>query len=715
MVRIDDILDEFLEKRPGEDISKIQRAYIYSAKQHEGQLRKSGEPYMVHPLSVAKITAEMGLDEASICAALLHDTIEDTSTTAEDLARLFGEEVSSIVDGVTKLSGVNFTRKEERQAESFRKFLMAMTKDIRVLLLKLADRLHNMRTLEHMSESARERIAEETRDIYAPLADRLGIAWLKAELDDLSFQYLEPNVYRELSARVDKLRKAREQFIQRTIVELEQHLKDAGFAVSVTGRLKNLYSIYKKMIIKGVEYEDVHDAVAFRVICTTVRDCYGVLGMVHSRWIPIPGRFKDYIAMPKPNNYQSLHTTVISKEGERIEVQLRTEEMHKIAEDGVAAHWAYKEKRTQKTPDLTYTWLREMVENQHDVRDSKEFIDSIKVDLFQDEVFAFTPKGDVKSLPRGATPLDFAYAIHTEVGNHCMGARVNGIQASLRTKLRNGDTVEIITSKNQHPSTDWLEFAASSRARNKIRALLRAEEREKSRHVGHDLLEKAVRKLGHSLNKLTKEGKLEKAAQDLKCGNTEDMIASVGCGKLDPTEVMEHLLPEADRDDNPVELKENPFVKVIRKVTKQDEGIVVDGMENLLIRFARCCEPMPGEEIIGYVSRGRGIVVHRRDCARAAVLDPERRTKVQWSDRAVSQRPVALKVTTSDRAGILATLGTVFQKMDININSANCQAAGEATAANIFTFNVRDVSQLNKLTRAIRQTKGVMEVERIHT
>jgi GTP pyrophosphokinase len=715
MVRIDDILDKYLEKRPGEEISKIQRAYIYSAKQHEGQLRKSGEPYMVHPLSVALIVVDMGLDESSICSALLHDTIEDTSTTAEDLTRLFGPEVAGIVDGVTKLSGVNFKRREERQAESFRKFLVAMTKDIRVLLLKLADRLHNMRTLNHMSDSAKERIAEETRDIYAPLADRLGIAWLKAELDDLSFQYLEPTFYTELSSSVEKLRKAREHFIQKTILELEDHLKQSGFEVSVTGRLKNLYSIYKKMIIKGVEYEDVHDAVAFRVICKSVRDCYGVLGMVHARWIPVPGRFKDYVAMPKPNKYQSLHTTVINKDGDRVEVQIRTEEMHKIAEDGVAAHWAYKEHRTPASTDATYNWLKELVENQHDVRDSKEFIDSIKVDLFQDEVFVFTPKGDVKSLPQGSTPIDFAYAVHTEVGNHCTGARVNGLQVSLRTQLHNGDTVEVTTSKNQRPSTDWLEFAASSRARNKIRALLRADEREQSRAVGHDLMEKVLRKYGRSLGKVTKEGLLEKAATELKFGNVEDLLAAVGCGRLEASEVIQYLLPEEDRITAVQELKENPIVKVIRKVTKQDEGIVVDGMENLLIRFARCCEPMPGEDIVGYVSRGRGIVVHRMDCPRATVLDPERRTKVQWSERAVTQRPVSIKVTTSDRAGILATLGGIFQKMDININSANCQAEGEGTAANIFTFNVRDVQELNKLTRAIRQTKGVMEVERIHT
>ena len=715
MIRIDDIIDLYLKKRPQGDIARIQRAYIYSAKQHEGQLRKSGEPYMVHPICVAKIIAEMGLDEASICAALLHDTIEDTNTTVEEIQTLFGQDIAEIVDGVTKLSGVNFSKREERQAESFRKLLVAMTKDMRVLLLKLADRLHNMRTLDHMSESSRERIAEETRDIYAPLADRLGISWLKSELDDLAFKYLEPAMYDELLGRVDKLRKARESFIQKTIRDFQTFLKEADFDVSVTGRLKNLYSIYVKMHAKGVGYEDVHDAIAFRIICQSVKDCYAILGLVHSRWKPVPGRFKDYIAMPKPNNYRSLHTTVINSDGDRVEVQIRTEEMHHVAEYGIATHWAYKEHRPFEESTENYNWLRQLLESQHEVQDSQEFIDAVKVDLFRDEVFVFTPNGDVKSLPRGSTPLDFAYAIHTEVGNRCSGARINGVQVSLKTPLRNGDTVEIITTKSQRPSTAWLDLAVSSRARNKIRAYLRAEQREQSRHAGHELLEKALRRYGKSYSKLVKKGTLQKVASELKLANIEDLISAVGCGKVDTNDVIQRLLPEEERSKPPGEAKENPLTKVIRKVTGQDEGVIVDGMENLLIRFARCCDPMPGEDIIGYVSRGRGIVVHRHSCSRAAVLDPERQTKVQWSQRAVSQRPVAVKVTTSNRTGILATLSSIFSKQDININSANCQANGNNQASNIFTFNVRDIAQLNRLMRSLRQTKGVLEVERIHT
>lgn len=714
MVRIDDIIDLYLKKSPRVDISRIQRAFIYSAKQHEGQIRKSGEPYMIHPLSVALIIAEMGLDEASICAALLHDTIEDSSTTEDDLRRLFGDDVAELVDGVTKLSSVHFERREERQAESFRKLLMAMTKDIRVLLLKLTDRLHNMRTLEFMSQSSRERIAEETREIYAPLADRLGIAWMRAELDDLSFKYLEPAMYADLSSQITRAHKAREQFIKKTISDLDGFLGQSGFQVTITGRLKNLYSIYRKMHDKGVSYEDVHDEIAFRVLCETVRDCYGVLGMVHSRWMPVPGRFKDYVAMPKPNNYRSLHTTVINKDGDRIEVQIRTEEMHHIAEYGIAAHWAYKEKREVNAESGKYSWLRELMENQNDLMDSKEFFDSVKVDLFTDEVFVFTPKGDVRSLPLGSTPLDFAYAIHTEVGKRCMGARVNGAQVPLKTQLKNGDTVEIITSKNQRPSPDWLDIVASSRAKNKIRAFLRAEQREQSRHVGHELMDKSLRRYGRSLNKVIKRGLLQKVASDLKFGNIEDLVAGVGCGKVDVDDVLDRVIPENERKKPTEERKETALARVIRKVTKADGGIIVDGMENLLIRFARCCDPMPGEEIVGYVSRGRGIVVHQRNCSRAAVLDPERRTKVQWSQHAVAHRPVALKVTTTHQTGILALLSGIFKKLDINISSANCHANGGNQAENIFTFNVKDIAQLTKLTRTLRQTKGVIDVERIH-
>ncbi len=714
MVRIDNILSAYTARHPEADTSAIQRAYLYGSRKHEGQVRKSGEPYMVHPMAVALIVADMGLDSASICSALLHDTIEDTDATRAGVADLFGEDVADLVDGLTKLSKVNFTRRQERQAESFRKMLVATAKDIRVLLIKLADRLHNMSTLEPLEPERRERIAEETRDIYAPLANRLGIQWLKAELDDLSFRYLEPEAWTDLADRVQKRRKAREAYIERTIKELQDFVSDQGFEVQITGRLKNLYSIHQKMVTKGIDYDKVFDAIAFRILCHSEADCYAVFGLIHSRWVPVPGRIKDFIAMPKPNRYQSLHTTVVGRGGERMEIQLRTEDMHRIAENGVAAHWAYKE---GGGPDgrstSVFSWLREMVESQDGVRDSLEFLDSVKVDLFHDEVFVFTPAGDVKSLSSGATPLDFAYAVHTEVGNHCVGARVNGVQVPFETELKNGDWVEIVTSKNQRPSIDWLDIAKTSRAHNKIRAFLRAEEREQSHEAGRDLLEKELRKHGCSLNRMLKAGDIDRAAAAFKLTTADEVLSAVGAGKLEPRVVLEKVLPEDKRARLPKDVRETPLEKVIRKVKGQDTGIVIDGVNNLLVRFARCCCALPGEQIVGYVSRGRGIVVHRADCVKAALLDPERQIAVRWSPRAVSQRPVKLKVVTSNRPGVLADLSSAFLSKGININSAHCDTNGGERADNIFVFQVKDLDQLNALVKALKHHKGVLDVARM--
>ncbi len=713
MIRIDDVIDAHLAKHPEGDIPLIQRAYIYSAKQHEGQIRKSGEPYMTHPLTVAKIVAEMGLDIASVCAALLHDTIEDSDTTRVQLTELFGEDVAALVDGVTKLSAVNFTKREERQAESFRKLLVAMAQDIRVLLVKLTDRLHNMQTLEYMKPNSQQRIAQETRDIYAPLSDRLGISWLRADLDDLSFKYLEPEVYRQLAAKVDKTKKLRTQYIERTIQRFEELLDKNKFQAEISGRLKNLYSIHKKMLNKGVEYEDINDAIAFRVICHNVRDCYAILGQVHTQWTPIPGRFKDFIAIPKPNRYQSLHTSVIGQDGERVEVQIRTEEMHHVAEYGIAAHWAYKEGRNPDPSTEGFTWLREMLESHNEVRDSEEFLDSVKVNLFRDEVFVFTPNGDVVSLRRGATALDFAYSVHTEVGNRCVGTRINGVQVPIRTKVRNGDMIEVLTSNSQRPSTAWLDIATTSRARNKIRSYLRAEQRKQSRAAGQDLLEKALRRYGCSYNKIVKTGTLKKVAGELKFGNVDDLLAQVGYGKIEKEDIVDRLLPEEKRKKPPAEVKEGALEKVIRKVKKPDTGIELDGVDNLLVRFARCCSPLPGEKIIGYVSRGRGIVIHRSECSRAKAIDPERQTEVQWSRTAISQRPVKLKIITTNRPGILNALSSVFSKLNININSAHCEETDDHHGTSIFTFQVRDFAQLNEIIRELRQTKDVQNILRL--
>jgi len=712
MIRIDDILRSFSERHGGDDTTLIQRAYIYASRKHEGQNRRSGEPYVVHPVAVAKIVADMGLDAASICAALLHDTIEDTDASRDELTELFGKDVASLVDALTKLSRVNFTRREERAAESFRKMLIATAQDIRVLLLKLADRLHNMQTLEHLEPSRQERIAQETRDIYAPLANRLGISWLNAELEDLSFKYLEPEIYKDLAGRVAKRKKAREAYIERTIKELDQFLSAHNYHVQIQGRLKNLYSIYQKMTKKGLEYDKVYDAIAFRLICDSESDCYAIFGLLHSRWVPVPGRIKDYIAMPKPNRYRSLHTTVVGHGGERMEIQIRTEEMHHVNEYGIAAHWAYKEGSAESRE--AFNWLREMVENQDGISDSREFLDSVKVDLFRDEVFVFTPAGDVKSLRRGATPLDFAYAIHTEVGNRCTGARVNGVQVPFDTELQNGDWVEIITSKNQRPSTDWLEIVKTSRARNKIRSYLRTEQREQSRIVGRELLEKALRQYGCSFNRMLKSGEFDKVAPEFKLSGAEELLSAVGYGKIDKGEVVDKVLPEDKRAKPPAQVKESPLEKVMRKVTGRDSGIVLDGVDNLLVHFARCCNPLPGEEIIGYVSRGRGIVVHRWDCEKAAALDPDRHTAVQWSNKAMSQRPVRLRVVTTNRPGVLADLSSEFQKNGINIASAHCDTNGADNASNVFSFMVKDLPQLNTLIKNLKQHKSVLEVVRLH-
>jgi GTP pyrophosphokinase len=712
MTRIDEILRAYSDRRPDEDTTLIQRAYLYASRKHEGQERRSGEPYMVHPMRVASIVSEMGLDAASICAALLHDTIEDTDSTRDEVATLFGNDVANLVDALTKLSRVNFTRREERHAESFRKMLIATAQDIRVLLLKLADRLHNMQTLEHLEPDRQQRIAQETRDIYAPLAKRLGISWLNAELEDTAFRYLESEAYSDLAERVSKRKKAREAYIERTTKELANFIAEHGYQVQIQGRLKNLYSIYQKMTTKGLEYDKVYDAIAFRVICDTETDCYAIFGLLHSKWVPVPGRIKDFIAMPKPNRYRSLHTTVVGQGGERMEIQIRTEEMHRINEYGVAAHWAYKE-GVQSTS--VFNWLREMVENQDGVHDSREFLDSVKVDLFRDEVFVFTPAGDVKSLRRGATPLDFAYAIHTEVGNRCAGARVNGAQVPFETELQNGDWVEIITTKSQRPSTGWLDVVKTSRARNKIRSFLRAEQRAQSRLVGRDLLEKALRQFGCSFNRMLKAGEFDRIAPEFKMTSAEEVLAAVGYGKLDKDEVVDKVLPAEKRAQPPAEVKESPFEKVIRKVTGRDAGITLDGVDNLMVRFARCCSPLPGEEIIGYVSRGRGIVVHRRDCSKAAALDPDRRTTVQWSTQAVSQRPVRLKVVTSNRPGVLAELSAEFLKSGINISSAHCDSNGHEQADNVFSFMVKDLDQLNALIKRLKQHKSVYDVERQHS
>jgi len=686
---------------------------------HEGQKRKSGDPYFVHPASVAGIITELRLDTASICAGLLHDVVEDTLATLEDVEREFGSEVAFLVDGVTKLSKINFTSKEDRQAENFRKMVVAMARDIRVLLVKLCDRLDNMRTLDYMSPESQERIARETMDIYAPLANRLGIARFKGELEDLSFKYLDPQGFQDLVHKVSKTKKERDRYITDVSKTISSRLAEQGFPAEVTGRAKHLYSIYRKMKSQECDYEQVYDVIAFRIIVESVADCYAALGVIHSRWTPIPGRFKDYVALPKPNMYQSLHTTVIGPGRERIEVQIRTHDMQRVAEHGIAAHWKYKERISGGVDPKDaerFGWLRQLMEFQKEMKDPAEFLESVKVDLFADEVYVFTPKGDVRVFPRNATPIDFAYAIHSEVGNHCSGARVNGAIVPLRYKLRNGDVVEVMTATAQHPSKDWLDQVITGRAKSKVRAYLRTDERDKSLKLGRELLEKGLHARSISLQKFLKSHEdVRRALEAHKVSSEEELFINIGYGKIGAEEVANFLAPKNGEQPPPSSnLREGRIESIVRKVTgKASGGIKLNGIDDVLVRYAKCCNPLPGDEIIGFITRGRGVTVHRRGCPKAFDTDPDRRVEISWDSKAKVNRPVQLRITTANRPGILATVGQTFSGQGINISEANCRASDDGRAVNVFTFDCSDTSQLKGVMRALQKVEGVVDVDRI--
>lgn len=709
--RVEDIIAAVQVYHPNANVGLIQKAYVYSAKVHAGQVRKSGEPYLIHPIEVSYLLARLRLDEASIATGLLHDTVEDTLATLEDIREMFGEEVSALVDGVTKLSQIRFDNSEHKQAENFRKMLVAMARDIRVILVKLCDRLHNMGTLTHLGPDKQRRIAQETMEIYAPLANRLGINWLKSELEDLAFQYLEPEESSALEQRVRSLTAERQVYVDDVVTLLRENLAERGTTCEVQGRPKHLYSIYKKMRSQHIEFEDVYDVVAFRVLTDSVGECYEVLGHVHSLWRPIPGRFKDYVAMPKPNNYQSLHTSVIGPAGERIEVQIRTHEMHKINEEGIAAHWEYKERSEMGDKHRKqFAWLRQLMEWQQDLKDPSEFLDTVKFDLFTEEVFVFTPRGEVISLRRGSTPVDFAYAIHTEVGDHCAGAKANGRMVPLRYELRNGDMVEIITSPQQQPSKAWLSFVRTGRAKTKIRAVVRGEERDRSRELGREMLEREMKRHGISLQKMIKGGQLKALAEDSRHQTVDGLFVALGYGRTTTRQILEALAP----DHKPIK-EPNAIEKVIRKVTGRvaSSGVVVQGIEDVLVRYGKCCSPLPGEAIIGFVTRGRGITVHVRDCPRAIDADPERRIEVSWDADIKSPRPVTLRVATGDSPGILATISQTFTDASINIAQANCRVIDTNRAVNTFEVLVRDSQQLREVMGRIRQVNGVLAVDRI--
>jgi GTP diphosphokinase / guanosine-3',5'-bis(diphosphate) 3'-diphosphatase len=715
----DSLIDIVQAYHPSADGDLIRRAYRFAEWAHREQTRKSGDPYFVHPVSVAGIIADLRLDTASVCAGLLHDVLEDSGVTRDTIEAEFGGEIAGIVDGVTKLGKFNFISREDRQAESFRKMVVAMAQDLRVILVKLCDRLDNMRTLDHMKPEAQERIARETLEIYAPLAGRLGMQRVKSELEDLSLKHLEPDAFREMTQKLAKSKKERDRYMESVCRTITARLAEQGYAAEVTGRAKHLYSIHRKMKEQQCEFEQVFDILAFRICVESVADCYAALGAMHSRWTPIPGRFKDYIALPKPNMYQSLHTTVIGPGRQRIEIQIRTHEMHRVAEHGIAAHWKYKE-RTSGGIDPKdaekFGWLRDLAEYQRTLKDPVEFLESVKIDLFPDEVYVFTPKGDVRVLPRGSTPIDFAYAIHSQVGEHCQGARANGAIVPLRYKLKNGDVMEIMTSPNQEPTKDWLEFCVTTRARSRIRGKLRAEQRQKSINLGKELLESEMRDAGISYSKFAKTDiEVKRIATHFGHGTLDELLLDIGYGKV-PTEKVVEVVHSADAPESvrPEQLRPGRIETFVRKVTGRDgSGIKVNGIDDVLVRYAKCCNPLPGDAIIGFITRGRGVTIHRRECQKAFDTDPERRIDVNWDSKAKVNRPVQICVTTANKPGILAVVSQTFSAQSINISEANCRAGDDGRARNVFTFHCNDLSQLKNVMKALAKVSGVVEVSRI--
>ncbi len=712
---IDELLQRIAGYQPSADLDRIRRAYAFAEHAHSGQFRRSGEPYVVHPLSVAGIISQLKLDADSVCAGLLHDCVEDTSATVEEISKLFGSEVAFLVDGVTKLGKLPWSTKEERQAENFRKMLLAMARDIRVILIKLCDRVDNMRTLGAMPADKQERIARETMDIYAPLANRLGIQWVKIELEDLSFRYLYPKEWNEINEKLSTYFEGRQAYIDEVVAILNHELAQNEIPALVSGRPKHLWSIYQKTLKTGRDLDQLFDIIAFRAIVNSVRDCYAALGIVHGKWTPIPGRFKDFIALPKPNMYQSLHTSVIGPKAERIEIQIRTDEMHRVAEEGIAAHWKYKEQKPggADTDEKKFSWLRQLMEWQKTLTDPTEFIETVKVDLFTDEVYVFTPKGDVKAMPAGSTPVDLAYLIHTDVGNHCSGARVNGLIVPLRYQLRNGDTAEILTSPNQKPNKDWLKFVKTSSAKSKIRHYMRTEQREKAKALGRELLEREMRKHELSYTKAERSNDLIHAANELRMNKLDDLLMNLGYGKILPTDVVELLLPEEQRRPGPSAEPQKAAPLARRTPGLRPAGITVGGADDVLVRFAKCCSPVPGDPIVGVITRGRGVTVHTKVCPTAMEQAEERRIDVEWDAVHKAARPVSVQVVCSDKPGLLATMSQTFHEHGINISQATCRSLDDTRAVNTFRITILDVDQLHKLIRSLQKIQGVYAVQRV--
>lgn len=714
MIRYEDLERKVLQFHPDADLEVLKKAYIFSAREHKGQVRQSGEPYLSHPLEVANILAEMKLDVACVSVGLLHDVVEDTLTDIETIRDYFGEDVAHIVDGVTKISQIEFSSKQERQAENFRKLLLAMVDDIRVILVKLADRLHNMRTLEYLPPEKRKSIARETMEIYAPIAHRLGMSKIRGELEDLAFQYVDPGAYQNILAQVEQRREAAAEFIRKVTQAMQERLAEQGVEARIESRIKRLYSTYQKMKRQKIGLDQVYDFIAIRILVNTVRDCYTALGIVNNMWNPVPGRIKDFIAMPRNNMYQSLHTTVVGYNGQPFEVQIRTFEMHRLAEEGIAAHWKYKEGELQEEKDdKRFLWLRHLLEWQREVKDPHQFLSNLKIDLYPEEVYIFTPKGEVITLPRGATPVDFAYNIHTEVGHRCMGAKVNGRIVPLKYKLNNGEIVEILTAPDGHPSRDWLNFVKTSKARSNIRRWLNQKQKEQAVELGQKLLEKEARKFKINVKKY--QDQLQELLPRYSAGKVEDLLASVGYGKISARQILRQLDPERTQEEVPEE-DGSRLTRMVRQVFQRaDSALQVKGEGDLLFSRAKCCNPIRGEEIVGYITRGRGISVHSTHCPNVEnlLLNPERKIDVEWTEDGQDVKyPIRLSISTEDRTGILAEITSAVSNVNTNIVDVQARTLDGGSGLIEMTVEITDTRHLGRIMDFIKGISGVREVER---
>ncbi|WP_313757112.1 bifunctional (p)ppGpp synthetase/guanosine-3',5'-bis(diphosphate) 3'-pyrophosphohydrolase [Tissierella sp.] len=702
------------------DLSLIVKAYNFAQLAHEGQVRNSGEKFFIHPFNVAIILADLNMDTDTIVAGLLHDVIEDTEITYENIVEEFGVEIANLVEGVTKLKKLQYKTKQENQAENLRKMVLAMANDIRVIIVKLADRLHNMRTLEYMRDEKRKEKALETLEIYAPLAHRLGISKIKWELEDLSLRYLDPDNYYDLVDKVSKRRQEREAYVKNIIETLSKKLDEVKIKYDVSGRPKNFYSIYKKMVHQGKAFEQIFDLTAIRVIVDNIKDCYEVLGIVHNLWKPLPGRFKDYIAMPKPNMYQSIHTTVIGMKGEIFEVQIRTWEMHRTAEYGIAAHWKYKEGSTKSDSfDDKLTWLRQLLEWQSDLNDPKDFMETLKIDFFTDEVFVFSPKGDVINLPDGSTPIDFAYRVHTEVGNKCVGAKVDGRIVPLNYRLKNGNIVEIITSANSNgPSRDWIKIVKSTQAKTKIRQWFKAKEKDLNIIRGKESLEKEVKRLGYKTSEILKDEWLKNIASKVSVNSIDDLYASIGYGNITLNQVISKL--KVQYNDYYKITDEKAFIEskiqqpTQGKISKPTQGIKIKGIDNIKIRFSKCCNPVPGDEVVGYITRGRGVSVHRADCPNIIMSeDAERFIEVEWDFQKKASYPAEIQIKASDRSGLLAEITQKITDSDLGVISLNARTSKDKIVFINVTLEIKNIEELRDLMKKVKRIKNVMDVYRV--